>query len=52
MKLRSLSIVESIIKTVLKRDDLYVDVEQELRMAYECLRRLEKPNKPIVESTS
>ncbi len=50
IRLRRLGIVKEILKRMVKCDSLYPDVEQELRLVLDHLKRLEKPEKPEIES--
>ena len=50
IKLRSLNIVEYTLKSLLENQNLFSDVKEEVEVALDLLKRLEKPNPPKIES--
>ncbi len=50
IKLRSLDVVENTLKSLNENENLFSDVKEEVEVALDLLKRLEKPNPPQIES--
>jgi hypothetical protein len=50
IKLRSFDVVENTLKSLNQNENLFSDVKEEVEVALDLLKRLEKPNPPQIES--